>query len=34
VDFCAAGGAKIPVAGAAFGLCGVKNRLIGDFLGF
>jgi hypothetical protein len=25
---------KIPIYGHAFGVCGVKNRLIGDFLGF
>jgi hypothetical protein len=26
VDFCAANNAKIPITGAAFGVCGVKNR--------
>jgi hypothetical protein len=34
VDFCATSNAKIPIIGAAFGVCKVKNRLIGDFLGF
>jgi hypothetical protein len=34
VDFCATNNAKIPIIGAAFGVCGVKNRLIGDFLRF
>jgi hypothetical protein len=39
VDFCAINNAKIPIIGAArtfgsMGVCGVKNRLIGDFLGF
>jgi hypothetical protein len=34
VDFCAINNAKIPIIGAAFGVCRVKNRLIGDFLGF
>jgi hypothetical protein len=32
VDFCATNNAKIPIIGAAFGVCRVKNRLIGDFL--
>jgi hypothetical protein len=34
VDFCATNNAKILILGAAFGVCGVKNRLIGDFLRF
>jgi hypothetical protein len=34
VDFCATNNAKIPIIGVAFGVCRVKNRLIGDFWGF
>jgi hypothetical protein len=31
VDFCVINDAKIPIFGAALGVCRVKNRLIGDF---
>jgi hypothetical protein len=39
VDLYAISSAKIPIIGAArtfgsIGVCGVKNRLAGDFLGF
>jgi hypothetical protein len=32
VDFCTISKAKIPIIRRAFGVCRVKNRLIGDFL--
>jgi hypothetical protein len=34
VDFCAISNAKIPIIGAAFGVCGGKNRLAVGFSRF
>jgi hypothetical protein len=34
VDFCAANGPKIPIIGAPWVVCKVKNRLAGDFWDF